>query len=183
MYIKVGSIVEIKMKRSSNGSYGASIVKKRRYTDPRVNYNQKQSDRGQIGGKITIKISMTDTINNHKEYFHNDDQVQYLEQSMPVPTPVSASVLTQTTSSTTVAAIPLGCKTFSLFNYPMDSVQVLGTFNFNEPPIFVPQLTGLEYEDFLCECLHGANSRFQQSKIIKKETPVLSHFPRSDRWT
>ena len=63
MYIRVESkIVEIEVKRSSNGSYGALNIKKRRYNDPQINYNQNQSDLGQISRLCGISFSISLTI-------------------------------------------------------------------------------------------------------------------------
>ena len=171
------------MKRYSNDNCGAPNHKKRKYNDPQIHYSQNQSDRGQIRSKITIEITTTVNVNDHDEHFQRDNPVQYLEQSMPIHTPVSGSILTKTTLSTTVAATPLGFQTFSFCNYLMNNVQVLNTFDFNAPPIFIPQLTDFEIEGIFCECLKATNSCFQQPKIIKKETPVLSYFPQSERWT
>ena len=123
------------MKRFANNSFGAPDRKKRKFNDPQIHYSQHQSDRCQIKNIITVEITTTVNENDHNIQFERDNQVQCLQQSMPIHTPVSNNILTTTTPSTTVTVTPFGFQTFSFCNYLMTNVQVSNNFDFKAPPI------------------------------------------------
>ena len=129
------------MKRYTNNNFGAPDQKKRKFNDPQIHYNQHQSDHGHNKGIITVEITTTVNENDHNIQFERDNQVQCLQQSMPIHTPVSNNIPTIMTPSTTVAVTPFGFQTFSFFNYLMNNVQVSNDFDFKAPPTVINQLT------------------------------------------